>query len=91
MIKGSTVIFNEAYIDELTRLRDNCRNRLEMETFVKQRQKLEQELEMLERKLNIALDFQDVLEEVIHIDVPAITTVKTVSGMVLPLKNIDVI
>ena len=91
MIKGSTVIFNEAYIEELTRLRDNCQNKLEMETFFKERQKLEEQLNMYQTKLDRALDFQDVLDEVIHIDVPQITTVRTVSDVVLPLKNIKVI
>jgi hypothetical protein len=91
MIKGSTVIFNEAYIEELTRLRDNCQSKLEMETFFKERQKLEEQLNMYQTKLDKALDFQDVLDEVIHIDVPQITTVRTVSGVVLPLKNIKVI
>ena len=91
MIKGSTVIFNEAYIEELTRLRDNCRNKLEMETFFKERQKLEEQLNMYQTKLDRALDFQDVLDEVIHIDIPQITTIRTISGYVLPLKNIKVI
>ena len=91
MIKGSTVIFNEAYIEELTRLRDNCQSKLEMETFFKERQKLEEQLNIYQTKLDKALDFQDVLDEVIHIDVPQITTVRTISGVVLPLKNIKVI
>ena len=47
--------------------------------------------ENFENKLTEALDFQDTIQDIINIDVPRITTIRTINGVVLPLRNIKVI
>ena len=90
-ISGTTVIMSNEYIDELTRHRDNVQRKLNIETLMGERIRLEQELAVKQRKLDEALDFQDTVEEVLNVDCPRLTVVKTLSGMVLPLRHVQVI
>lgn len=91
MIEGSTVIMNEAYIAELTRHRDMCKKKLDKETFPKIREELAEKYTRYDNMLNQALDFQDTIVEVINIDIPKLTSIRTMSGLVLPLKNVQVL
>ena len=91
MIEGSTVIMNEAYIAELTRHRDICKKKLDKETFPKIREELTERYNRYDNMLNQALDFQDTIVEVINIDIPKLTSIRTMSGLVLPLKNVQVL
>ena len=91
MIEGSTVIFNEQYIEELTRHRDYHKKRFETEDNPYRKQEYQKSYENFENKLTEALDFQDTIQDVINIDVPRITVIRTINGVVLPLRNIKVI
>ena len=91
MIKGSTIIMNEEYINELTRHRDNWSKKLKVETNPGIREKIEDKVKYLNTRLEEALEFQDTIDEIINVDVPRITSVKTISGLVLPIKNIQVL
>lgn len=91
MIKGSTVIFTDEYISELKRHRDNAKKQLEVEIDTRLREDLEKKYLYFHNKVEHALDFQDVVEEVINVDIPRITTIRTIKGLVIPIKNIQII
>ena len=91
MIKGSTIIFNDEYISELKRHIDNARRQLDTTIDSKVRQELEEKVDYLSKKLEYALDFQDTVHQVINVEVPRITTVKTISGVTLPLRIVQII
>ena len=91
MIKGSTIIFNDEYISELKRHIDNDRRQLDTTIYSKVRQELEEKVDYLSKKLEYALDFQDTVDQVINVEVPRITTVKTISGVTLPLRIVQII
>ena len=91
MIKGSTIIFNDEYISELKRHIDNARRQLDTTIDSKVRQELEEKVDYLSKKLEYALDFQDTVDQVINVEVPRITTVKTISGVTLPLRIVQII
>lgn len=91
MIKGSTVIFNDEYISELQRHKDNARRQLENTIDSRARIALEEKFNYLSKKLEYALDFQDTVDQVINVEVPKITTVRTISGVTLPLRIIQII
>ena len=80
MIQGSTIIFNDEYISEINRHINNTEQKLKCEVIPNERQKLEE-----------AMDFQDTVSELINVDIPRIAAVKTVSGIVLPLRNVQVL
>ena len=91
MIQGSTIIMSDKYIDILTRHVENSQRKLNCETNEHSKRKLQKELEYRQTKLDKALEFQDVIEQIINIDTPKIAAVKTVKGYVLPLNNVKVI
>ena len=91
MIKGSTIIMSEAYIDELTRHKDNWTKKLNVETNPGIREKIQNKVTYLENKLEDALEFQDIVDEIINIDIPRITSVRTISGLVIPINNVQVL
>lgn len=91
MIKGSTVIMSEEYIDELQRHLAKWKKRFELETQVKERNKCEKEISMYEAKIDKALSYQDTIEEILHIDIPRLTAVKTVGGKTFPITHVQVI
>lgn len=89
MIEGSTVIFNEAYIDELTRHRDIAKRRYEIENMPAPKEKLKKEYEAWDKKLEWSLNFQDTVDFVQNLEVPSITVCKLVSGLAVPAKNLQ--
>lgn len=91
MIKGSTVIFNDEYISELQRHKDNTRRQLDNTIDSKVKRELEEKFNYLSKKLEYALDFQDTVDQVINVEVPKITTVRTIGGVTLPLRIIQII
>lgn len=91
MIKGSTVILNEEYINELTRHRDNWEKRYNSEVMLQPKNKALNQLNKFESKLQKALDFQDTVQEILHIDNPHMTVVRTVNDIVLPLSHVKII
>lgn len=91
MIKGSTIIFNDEYISEIKRHLDNIKSKLDIEVIPDAREELQEKYKFFSNKLDEAMDFQDTAEELINIDIPRIAAVKTLSGTVLPLKNIQVL
>lgn len=91
MIQGSTIIFNDEYISEINRHINNTEQKLKCEVIPNERQKLEEHLNYLQTKLDEAMDFQDTVSELINVDIPRIAAVKTVSGIVLPLRNVQVL
>ena len=91
MIKGSTIIFTDDYISELKRHRDNAKKQLDVEIDLDVKKELEKKFMYFHNKVEHALDFQDVVEEVINVEVPRITTIKTISGIVVPAKNVQVL
>lgn len=91
MIKGSTIIMSEEYISELERHRDKWKKRFELETHVKERTMYEKEMNAYQNKIDRALEYQDTIDEIVHIDIPRLTVVKTMSGMTLPISHVQVI
>lgn len=91
MIKGSTIIFNEEYISEIERHISNVEKQLKNEITPDKRYALKEKLDKLNAKLEYALDFQDCLEEVLNVDILKLATVRTMSGLVLPLNIVKVI
>lgn len=91
MVKGSTVIFNEDYIDEVTRHRDNWQRKYDVENMPNQKEKNKKELERWEAKLEWSINFQDTVDFVQNMEVPAITVVKTLQGYEIPAKHLQVI
>ena len=91
MIKGSTVIMSEDYIADLTRHRDTYKKLMENEPYFDAQAKYRTKYEMYEEKLNKALEFQDTIEEIINVEIPKISVVKTVTGLAIPLRNLQVL
>lgn len=91
MIKGSTVIFNDEYIAELIRHRDNAQKKFEIEDVPENKNKAQKYLEAAENKLEWATSFRDTIDHFVNLDVPNITGVVTVSGYQLPAKNLQVL
>lgn len=91
MIIGSTIIFNDDYISEIKRHRDNIQRKLDNEVIPDAREELQEKYKFFDNKLEEAMDFQDVASEFINIDVPRIAAVRTISGAVLPLRNVQVL
>ena len=91
MINGSTVIFNEEYIDEITRHRDNAQQKYEVEDLPEEKIKAKQQLDKWERKLDWALNFQDTIDSIENVLVPNITVIRTVKGYELPAKHLQLV
>jgi hypothetical protein len=91
MINGSTIIMNDEYIEELTRHRNICEKNLKEEIVPAKQAKLEEKLNYWNNKINEAMEFQDVIDEVLNLDMPRLMVVKTISGLVLPLKHIQIV
>ena len=91
MIKGSTVIFNDEYISELQRHKDNTKKQLDNTIDSRAKAELEEKFNYFTKKLEYALDFQDTVEQVINVEIPKIATVRTVSGMTIPIRIVQVI
>lgn len=90
-MKGSTVIFNEEYIDEVTRHRDIWQRKYDVENMPELKEKNYQELQKWENKLEWSLNFQDKVDFVQNMEVPQITVVKTLKGYEIPAKHLQVI
>ena len=91
MIEGSTVIMSQEFIDELIRHRDICKKKLEHEFSIPARNELQKKYDHLEKSISNALDFQDTIVEIINVDIPRITAVRTATGLVLPIKNVKIL
>lgn len=91
MIKGTTVIFNEEYIGELERHRDNAKKKFEVEDVPEFKQKAQKYLDACEKRLEWATEFRDTVDHFVHLDVPNITGVVTVGGYELPAKHLQVL
>ena len=91
MISGATVIFNDEYIDEVTRHRDNAKKKYEVEDLPEKKAQAKKAYESWETKLDWALNFQETIDRVINCEVPNITVVKTISGYELPAKILQTV
>lgn len=91
MIKGATVIFNEDYIAELERHRDNAKKKFEIEDVPEHKAKAQKYLEAAEKKLEWATEFRDTVDHFVNIEVPNITCIVTVKGYELPAKCLQVL
>ena len=91
MIQGSTVIFNEEYIDELIRHRENDKKKFDVEDLPEYKGKAEAQYLAAENKLEWATGFRDTIDHFVHLDVPSITAVVTVEGYELPAKHLQVV
>ena len=91
MQKGTKVIFNQDYIDEITRHRDIAKRKYEVENLPKEKQEAKQVYDYWERKLEFAENFQDTIMELKHTDLPNLTVVKTMNGGEYALKSLQVI
>ncbi len=91
MLEGSTVIYNDEYISELNRFIDINEEKLSHEVLPEARAKLEDTLRNMYHKLDDALEFREVVEELINVEVPRIAAVKTISGRVIPVRNLQVV
>lgn len=87
----SKVIFNEDYIDELTRHRDNLQQKLSVEMMPNEKVKCMKQLNDMQNRLDWSIDFQDTIAEVKNIDIPKIAIVKTIHGYELPLRNVQIL
>ena len=56
-----------------------------------QKEKNKKELERWEAKLEWSINFQDTVDFVQNMEVPAITVVKTLQGYEIPAKHLQVI
>ena len=91
MIKGTTVIFNEEYIDEIARHRDIAKRKYELEHMPNHKEKLKKEYESWENKLEWSLNFQDEVDFVQNMEVPKITVCKTLKGYEIPAKHLQTV
>lgn len=91
MIKGSTIIMSEAYIEELTRHKNNFQAILANTDIPDQQDILKERIRIFNQKIEEAMDFQDTVEEILNLDIPKMTVVKTVNGLVLPIANVKVL
>lgn len=91
MQHGSTVIFSNEYIEELTRHRDIAQRKYDVENMPNQKAKLKEELEAWENKLAWAEEFQDTIDSFVNVEVPKITAIKTMGGYEYPAKYLQVI
>lgn len=91
MIKGSTIIMSEAYIEELSRHKKNVYDKFLAEDIPDKKQELENKYTHLSLKLEEALCFQDTIDEIINLEVPNLAIVKTISGLAIPLANVRVL
>ena len=88
-MNGAKVIFNEAFIDEITRHRDFSKHKYDIENMPEMKNKLLKEYEAWNKKLDWALNFQDTIAYVRNMDTPKLTVCKMVSGLELPAKNLQ--
>lgn len=91
MISGATVIFNDEYIDEVTRHRDNAKKKYEVEDLPEKKVQAKKAYETWETKLDWALNFQETIDRVINCEVPNITVIRTISGYELPAKILQTV
>ena len=91
MIKGATVIFNEEYIQEITRHRDTAKRKYEIENMPEKKEELKKKLESWEAKLDWALNFQDIVDKVQNMEIPSITVCKMISGEEIPAKLLQAV
>ena len=91
MIKGTTVIFNEEYIGELERHRDNAKRKFEVEDLPEYKSKAQALYESAEKRLEWATEFRDTVDHFVNVDVPNITCVVTTKGYELPAKHLQVL
>ena len=91
MISGATVIFNDEYIDEVTRHRDNAKKKYEVEDLPEKKEQAKKAYDNWEKKLDWALNFQETVDRVVNCEVPNITVVKTISGYELPAKILQTV
>ena len=91
MVNGTTVIFNEDYIEEIERHRDIAKKKYDVENMPNQKEKNRKEYESWENKLEWALNFQDTVDFVQNMEVPKITVCKLMSGLEIPAKHLQVI
>ena len=91
MIKGSTVIMSEEYIDELVRHKNIFEEKLKLEDIPDKKEVLKQRIEFFKNKINEAEEFQDTIEEVINYEIPSMALIKTVTGIVIPVSNVKVL
>ena len=78
MIPGNTIIYNDEYISELQRFKDITEQKLNHEISPDVRAKLEEAYKNICHKIDDALEFQEVVEELINVEVPRIAAVKTI-------------
>mgnify|MGYP003290131074 CR=1 FL=1 len=91
MVKGTTVIFNDEYVDEIIRHRDISKKKYENENMESIKAKHLKNYKAWEQKLDWALNFQDTVDSFINVEVPSITVCKTMGGLELPAKHLQVI
>ena len=91
MIKGSTVIMSSAYINEIDSYISLLQTKLSKETNERKKSELQSQIDSYTDKLEKALAFQDTIDEVLNIDMPRLTLVKTMRGTVIPIKNVQVL
>lgn len=91
MKQGTTVIFNQDYIDELVRHRDIAQRKYDVENIESQKQKAKAVLDAYQQRLEFAENFQDTILEIKNMDVPHITAIKTMGGQEYPASVLQVI
>lgn len=91
MITGATVIYNDVYIEELTRHLEAAKKKYEMEDMPDAKELALKQYKSLEEKLNWVMSFQDTVEQVFNVEVPSIMVIKTMTGFELPAKVVQVI
>lgn len=91
MIKGSTIIYNDSYIDELTRHYNNVKEQFDLEDIPDIKEKLKTKMTFFSNKLDEAIEFQDTIDEIMNLEVPSLSIIKTISGRVIPLANVKVL
>ena len=91
MKHGATVIFNQDYIDEVIRHRDIAQRKFDVETIPSKKNEAKAALDAWEAKLEDAECFQDVIQEIKHLDIPKMTAVRTMGGRELPVRMLQVI
>lgn len=91
MKHGSTVIFNNDYIEELTRHKDIAKRKYDVENVPDVKAKLKEELDVWENKLAWAEEFQDTIDSFVNIDIPKMTVIKTMGGYEYPAKYLQIV
>lgn len=91
MKQNTKVIFNEYYIDEITRHRDIAKRKYETENLPAEKERAKKIYDKLEQKLTWAEEFQDTIDQVRNSNIPNLTVITTMGGYEFPASYLQLV